>query len=91
MNKQMEKNKMKTSNKTMTNKQYEEKIKHLRSLVDDLYSFSYLDEMIDDFVIERKDDKDDERLICALITKSQVKEVLSELDKENQTQRGSKK
>ncbi len=82
---------MKTSNKTMTNKQYEEKIKHLRSLVDDLYSFSYLDEMIDDFVIERKDDKDDERLICALITKSQVKEVLSELDKENQTQRGSKK
>lgn len=82
---------MTTSNKTMTNKQYEEKIKHLRSLVDDLYSFSYLDEMIDDFVIERKDDKDDERLICALITKSQVKEVLSELDKENQTQRGSKK
>jgi hypothetical protein len=91
MNKQMEKNKMTTSNKTMTNKQYEEKIKHLRSLVDDLYSFSYLDEMIDDFVIERKDDKDDERLICALITKSQVKEVLSELYKENQTQRGSKK
>ena len=82
---------MTTSNKTMTNKQYEEKIKHLRSLVDDLYSFSYLDEMIDDFVIERKDDKDDERLICALITKSQVKEVLSELDKENKTQRGSKK
>ena len=82
---------MKISNKSMTNKQHEEEIKHLRSLVDDLYSFSYLDEMIDDFIIERKDDRDDERLISALITKSQVKEVLNQLNKENLTQRGSKK
>ena len=82
---------MKISNKSMTSKQHEEEIKHLRSLVDDLYSFSYLDEMIDDFIIERKDDRDDERLISALITKSQVKEVLNQLNKENLTQRGSKK
>jgi len=82
---------MKMSNETKTNKQYEIEVKQLKNLVNDLYSFSYIDEMIDDLCKSRIDDKDDEMLIYALITKSRLNEVGIELDKNSRTQRDSKK
>ena len=78
-------------NNTKTSKQYEEEINQLKDLVNDLYRFSHIDAMIDDLCISRINDKDDEILIDALMTKSKFNELNFQLDKDFKTKEDSKK